>query len=828
MIGILTEKPSAKKNFEKALGGTIGTFNGQNYLIVCARGHLYEYPKNPHEMVPSSLQDKYKSWDIEQLPWNADDFQWRKQPKKGADKILDAIKKTLERCDEIVIATDVDPTGEGELLAWEILEELNLDNHPVSRMYFMDESEKSIQKAFLQRKRLSSMEEDGDFRKADTRCKSDYLSMQFTRIASNYAGRKCVLRQGRLKSPMVKLVGDQLKAIDEYKKVPYYQYRFKDENGNSYSDPDAQKYDTEDKVPNIFSESSVIIDGMVRKPKAPPKLMDLAALSAKLASKGYKAQEVLAAYQKMYEAQYVSYPRTEDKTITNEQFAELLPLASKIAQVVGVPVELLTQLTPRKTHVVDAGSHGANRPGPKVPVTLDELDQYGKAARDIYELLARSYLAMLAEDAVFDHQKGHLEKYPSYTAKVVIPVSSGYRQILDDLEDAEDEQKKEPKRLGKTARPYMFTGFPPKPVYPTMKWLMKKLDRFDVGTGATRTSIFAEITSTKHKYPLLAEKKGRLSMTDYGRISHRLLEKTRIGDVMVTKALFDQLKQVGQGKLNPQLCYQAMTQFVMHDLEVMKVNSLEMLKDPEFMTNYSDMATGLFQGKEISFRRMFSNHRFTDEEVKRLLNGETILIRNVKTKNGPRDLWGSLQEKLFNGVMRFGFEIEKNTVKGIWQGQSVEIKRSWGAHVFTEQELRDLFDGKQISFDYMKNGQNFVCSGLLGHYIFDGKEYLGFVRSDERARKSKNDTREMVYGLFHGQQVSFPRVFRGHRFSDREVQELLAGRLISIYNLVSKGKGKTYSCTGRLEWVENNYTKEKVLEFSMKGYINAPKLTSPL
>ena len=43
MLGILTEKPSAARNFAKALGGMNGVFEGEEYRIVTARGHLYEF-----------------------------------------------------------------------------------------------------------------------------------------------------------------------------------------------------------------------------------------------------------------------------------------------------------------------------------------------------------------------------------------------------------------------------------------------------------------------------------------------------------------------------------------------------------------------------------------------------------------------------------------------------------------------------------------------------------------------------------------------------------------------------------------------------------------
>ena len=51
MIGILAEKPSASRNFAKALGGMSGTYQGQQYMIVASRGHLYEF-MDPEKQVP--------------------------------------------------------------------------------------------------------------------------------------------------------------------------------------------------------------------------------------------------------------------------------------------------------------------------------------------------------------------------------------------------------------------------------------------------------------------------------------------------------------------------------------------------------------------------------------------------------------------------------------------------------------------------------------------------------------------------------------------------------------------------------------------------------
>ena len=72
--------------------------------------------------------------------------------------------------------------------------------------------------------------------------------MQHTRIATYFSAGN-PLRQGRLKSVMVRMVGQQLDAVKSYVRVPYFQTRFKDEHGNVYASPKETLYKTKEEVP---------------------------------------------------------------------------------------------------------------------------------------------------------------------------------------------------------------------------------------------------------------------------------------------------------------------------------------------------------------------------------------------------------------------------------------------------------------------------------------------------------------------------------------------------------------------------------------------------
>ena len=659
MIGILTEKPSAKRNFVKALGGERGTFNGEKYVIVNALGHLYEL-KEPKQQVDEDLQAKYSSWSLNNLPWDHEDLNWEYQMSKGGQKYLKEIKASLKDCDEIVIATDIDPTGEGDLLAAEIIFGQKLNKKKLTRMEFVDESAKSLQKAFKNRRLIPDLSKDLNYQKALFRSKWDFMSMQFTRIASNVSPVKGVIRQGRLKSTMVYLVGEQLKLHNAYEEIPYFQNRFIDENKNIYTSSKEEKHDEEKDVPDKYKESDIVIDSKTMKKTPPPRLVDLAQLSSMLAPRGFSSAEVQTTYQKMYQEEYLSYPRTEDKNITHEQFKEMLPLVDKIADLVGIDIAKLTHRKPRPTHVKNSGSHGANRPGMKVPSSLNSLSRFGRSAVPIYTLLAKNFLAMFGEDYQYEHQKGHVKDYPAFKGTANIPKHLGWKEIFQ----SDDEEEEESLGLGKRGKPFIYKGFPPKPNAPTQGWLMKQLEKYSVGSGATRNSTFTEITNQKAKYPLMTSDRGKLDLPIYGIISHQLLEGTKIGDVETTESVLKVMKDIGNGKL--ELAEDKLKEIeflIKHDMKQMRANAKD-LKLPEYKQVEKETMT-TEEGKEVSFKKEWGGHKFTEEEIEALVKGKTIQIKGLKSKRGKTyDAKGKLTEQKFKGKTFWGFKMSEYHEEG--------------------------------------------------------------------------------------------------------------------------------------------------------------------
>lgn len=820
---IIAEKPSAAKHMAEAFGGQHGNFDGTDYVIVNARGHLYEFVK-PTQMVDTAKQAQYHSWRLENLPWDENDFDWKRGHRDDVTKEINNIRREAAKCQEIVIGSDIDPSGEGDLLIWEIIDELDLHDKKITRMEFVDEAKKSLQKAFKNRRVTKSMQDEGEFCKADYRSKFDYLSMQWTRIASSVLlenNRKAIVRNGRLKSAMVLLIGRQIDAHKAYVKKPVYMPRFVDDHGVIYShkDKDFGVEDSKDKVDLTLypSEAEVVAHKPQRKHKAPPKLLDISTLSAMLSKKGYSAKDVLGTYQKMYEARIVSYPRTTDNTVTEEQFNELLPLVDDIAAVAGINSDLLTHRKARKTHVKNTGAHGANRPGPNVPSSRDALrSQYGALGEDIYITLAKNYLTILAEDYIYDQYKGHIKDFEDFVGIANVKVSAGWRDVfVQDAEISDDnDDDEESQGLGTQARPEVGERINKRPPWPTQGWLMTQLKKEDVGTGATRTSTLGDVSSGK--YALVKDDKGKLDLTDLGDMNYTLLPNTYIGSLDVTRDVYANMEAISKGELTTAEALKPVKDRIVQDISTMRDNAVNIddSKGKKFMTETKERVQGIFNGEEVSFTREYAGYRFSDEEVEKLLNGETIEIQVPrKDNNGTTPCTGKLDNNVWEKpdgevIEWFGFKgtfssfNPKTHARGHWmpEDRDIKFKRSWGDHKFTDEEIESLLKGDKITFDLDGN----KVTGKLEAKEFkndDGKTipYVGFTKDI--------DLSVYAVGQWKGKKVKFKRKWSGHEFSDQEIADLLADKTIEFEaKSQRKGKeGKPYTAKGKLE----NQTFEK-------------------
>ena len=448
---------------------------------------------------------------------------------------------------------------------------------------------------------------------------------------------------------------------------------------------------------------------------------------------GFDSKTVLNTYQKMYENHIVSYPRTEDKTITPEQFNDFLEIADEVADLLGVDKKLLSNRKPRKTHVKASGSHGANRPSSNVPRSLEQLEKdFGKCGVAIYTFLGKNSLAMLCEDYEYLHEEGYLKDYPNFKGAANIPQKLGFEAIFN-----EDEEIEEGKHLGKTAKPFIYEGFPPKPAWPTAKWLANLLKKNDVGTGATRTSIYAEVTNKNSKYPLLSEKKGRIDITEYGTMSYKLLKGTHIGDVKITEQLQNQMREVGKGQ-NPLPYLEQISSYIIDDIKTVGENSKtekvgNAVLCPKCGEPMQESVGYLYCSKykktcDFILPKVYIGANFTMKDVSMLSTGTEV--KKFTSKEGKKFEASLIYE---NSKFRFNFNNGETQENIICQCGQHPAKRTGkydtyykcscgntvGENVYgkklTKSQIKQLFAGKTVWVENLtgKSGKTFSANLIL-------------------------------------------------------------------------------------------------------------------
>lgn len=725
-VGIITEKISARENFEKALGGRTGSFNGDDYVLANAAGHLFQLD-DPSVLSP---QVDNRNWSVSALPWDDALFDWNYVVSPGKAGTLKAIEMALADCDEIVLGGDIDPTGEGDHITWEIIDALGWHDKKISRMEFLDESEKSIQDAFVNRRPITGMWDEGPFLMSEFRGRWDMLSMQWTRMLTDMlksTGRYALLRNGRLKSAMNRLVGDRIDAHNNWVKKPWYNWQFTDDHGVKYTWDDEPRHEKKSDVEkDKYHDSGVTKDGTKKKSTPPPKLLNFSQLTALMGKKGYSPGDVSGKYQVLYQDQVLSYPRTADSFVSPEQFNDMLPNIDKIAGIVGVDPAKLTHRTPRKGHVKTGGAHGANRPGPVVPASLDAIvAKYGQLGADIYVAVGKNYLTMLAEDYLYQTHSGHVTDYPDFTGSVSEPLDPGWKDIMDvDRGDGDDtdgsEDDNSAHTLGTTATPEVHEGFPPRPGLPTQTWLSNQLTKLNIGTGATQVSTLEQISESGNKKSLMRlSKSGGLSLTDAGELNHRLLVGTNIADLTLTKKVFEQMDRVADKSLDMSVALAEVKDLVVADIPVVQANA----------------------------------DAIGDDVAPKLL-GTAVM------------------------------DTEKVTGTSVEYGE-VTFKRTWAGHRFTDGEVADLLAGKKIAFDYTdRNNVGRSTAGYLRPGVYKKKNYFGYT-PDDNDDGSGGETASGTYtgtlmASRTGTGVEFPKGFDGKPLTDVQVTKLLAGEIIKV------------------------------------------------
>ncbi len=522
---ILCEKPSVAQDIAKALGKAQkkdGYIQAGEYAITWAFGHLFEIDD---EVAP-------KKWSLDTLPIFPEKFKYRLT--KGAGKQFKVIKELLKKADGVVIATDAG--REGELIARLILYQAGWKSW--DRTYRLWTSE-ALTPDVVERE-LKNLKPAKDFDSlywsALGRQHADWIvGINLTRLVSVKAGKGQVWSVGRVQTPTLKLIVEREKEIREFKPEEYYVVKAKfDKEGSSYegtlltqkaildkggqpegavSDDEGDEKRDEDRgfrlskeeaeriVQEVRSEGKGIVVEVKRQKKRekPPLLHSLTSLQRE-ANKlyGFSAQKTLDIAQKLYEThKCLSYPRTDAQHLAESSRDLVKQVLNRLGK-----KELLPAVEKTGKRVFDDSKltdHHALIPLAPLPANAKEDE------KKIYNLVLRKFLGAFMPDyeyevtTVITKVGNH-----SFLSKGKTDINLGWKALYQ-----KDEKESKLPRLEKgdgvvvksVSSQQKFTQPPPRYSEAT---ILKKMEKLNLGTPATRSSI---LESLKSRGYVLVEKK---------------------------------------------------------------------------------------------------------------------------------------------------------------------------------------------------------------------------------------------------------------------------------------------------------------------------------
>lgn len=322
---IIAEKPNLGRNIIRAIGASNfksydGYAESPEYIVTWAFGHLFglygieDYTNHdPGEKV---------SWTLEGLPFMPETFKFclrKKADGKAVDpgirKQFEIIKKLCKRSDVEYIIHAGDADREGEIIIRMILEQAD-NKKPVKRLWLPEQTGESI-RAGLRALRPDSAY-DNLAREGYARTYTDWLyGVNLTRLATVKANT--LLRVGRVIVPIVHAIYDRDKLIADFVPEPYLAICSKEAtkghtitlNSKKTFAVD-QKAEAEALIKRYNATPAIVTDVKTEKKEVRPgKLFSLSKLQGFLGKKHkLSPKESLDIVQKLYEAGYVTYPRT--------------------------------------------------------------------------------------------------------------------------------------------------------------------------------------------------------------------------------------------------------------------------------------------------------------------------------------------------------------------------------------------------------------------------------------------------------------------------------------------------------------------------------------
>ena len=580
---VLTEKPSVARDIAAVLGARTkreGYYEGGEYQVTWAFGHLVAL-KEPGDYDPA-----LKRWSLESLPIVPERFELKLIGDGRARQQFKAIQQLLKKADAVVCATDAG--REGELIFRYILTLAQAERKPAQRLWLSSLTPEAIRTAFRELRPLQ--EYDNLYAAAKCRSESDWIvGLNATRhLTVRYGADGILWSVGRVQTPVLAMIAERDDTIRTFRSEPFWELmtNYRDVVFRHRGDRFGKEEDAQAQLKQVEGHPFTIkkVDTK-RQKESPPLLHDLTDLQREMNRRyGISAANTLKSAQSLYEAQCITYPRTDSRYLSKAVKSDIPEVLMKLQRVKKEEIALLSlDKLPFSSRIVNDSKvtdHHAIIPTGKIPANLSQQDQQVFDAI-VTRLIAAFYPPCLKDVTTVDGTTNRV----AFRARGVRIVDPGwtilYPRQSGRSDDQEDEQALPEFKAGESGphKPFVKEGKTQPPKHFTENSLLAAMETAGrlveeehlkdalkekgLGTPATR----AAIIETLLKRGYLTRQNKQLLATDLGRYLVALVKHPHLKSAELTGEWEAKLKAVEQGKLGAEQFMQEIVAFTQDVLE---------------------------------------------------------------------------------------------------------------------------------------------------------------------------------------------------------------------------------------------------------------------
>ncbi|GAB3064374.1 type IA DNA topoisomerase [Virgibacillus ainsalahensis] len=442
---VLAEKPSVAKNIADALDIKTkrdGYFEGNNYIITWAFGHLVElYDAKDYD-------SKMASWKMDNFPFIPSAFKYkvksnpknRKQVDGGAQKQLKTIHTLMKRNDVEAIISACDYDREGQLIGDSIIYRGARPEKPVYRLLLNEWTQTEVIQGLDNIKPNNEMKPLRD--SGISRQWADWvIGINLTSVATlkYQKGKGKALNIGRVLLPTLKIIYDRDKEIEEFVPEDYFKLTatFQTENGKEYEgtyiEEKQEKFKKKETLESIRdvvqNKTGTIIDKQVDKKKeSAPFLFNLSNLQGYITNKykGWTSDKVLKVAQSLYEKKFITYPRTSSTALDESLVKKTANVLKIHAEDLPYKDEIKFMKTKRVFNNAKVESHSAIIPTYLKPKRLTSDEQI------VYRAIKNRFIMQFMPVAEYEETKLTTkikEASGTFVSKGKVQIVKGWKKV---------------------------------------------------------------------------------------------------------------------------------------------------------------------------------------------------------------------------------------------------------------------------------------------------------------------------------------------------------------------------------------------------------------